>query len=94
MFLGAYRFDGEPAELLNAYDRLIAGFPPDAIALQVCIAGENGITVFDTCPSRAVFAQFSTSPEFGAAIAAAGLPTPTVEPLGDVHNAIVRATAT
>jgi hypothetical protein len=93
MFLGAYRFAGEPADLLSAYDRLIAGFPPDAIALHVCVAGENGITIFDTCPSRAVFAQFSTSTAFASAIAAAGLPAPTVEPLGDVHNAIVRPTA-
>jgi hypothetical protein len=88
MFLGMYRFDGDPAELVAAYDRLIAGFPPGMIELQLCVRRPDGITVFDTCPSAEVFAEFSTSEGFAGALRAAGLPTPTVEPLGDVHHAI------
>lgn len=88
MFLGMYRFDGDPSELMAAYDRLVAGFPPGMIELQLCVQRADGITVFDTCPSAEVFAEFSTSEGFAGALATAGLPTPTVEPLGDVHHAI------
>jgi len=89
MFLGAYTFDGDPAELVPAYDRLLASFPAGALPLHVCVTRDDGITVFDACPSRAVFAAFSTGPEFAGAIAAAGLPSPRVEQLGDVHAARV-----
>lgn len=88
MFLGMYRFDGDPAQLTAAYDRLIAGFPPGMIELQLCVVRTEGITVLDTCPSAEVFAEFSTSDGFAAALAAAGLPMPTIEPIGDVHHAI------
>jgi len=93
MFLGAYEFDGEPAELLAAYGRFVAGYPPEALDLHVCIARGGGITVFDACPSRAVFDGFSRSPGFTAAVAAAGLPAPRVCPLGDVHTARMREAA-
>jgi hypothetical protein len=87
MFLGAYHFAGATPELLAGYDRLMAQFPPGAIDLNVCIAHDDGITVFDACPSRDVFAEFSQSAEFRAAVAAVGLPAPRVEQLGDVHAA-------
>ena len=93
MFLGAYRFDGDPADLTPAYDRLVASIPAGMIELQVCVVVEGGITVFDTCPSRAVFDEFSTSDGFTAAVEAAGLPTPTIEPLGEVHGVITPSTS-
>jgi len=88
VFLGAYRFDGDPADLTPAYDRLVASIPAGMIELQVCIVEDRGITVFDTCPSRAVFDEFTSSDGFAAAVEAAGLPTPTIEPLGEVHGFI------
>jgi len=87
MFLGAYEFDGDTDEMLAAYARLMAGFPPGASDLHVCVVRDGGITIFDACPSREVFAEFSGSPGFAGAVAAAGLPAPQVEPLGDVHAA-------
>ena len=90
MFLGAYHFDGDPAVLLAAYRRLMAGFPPSTSDLHVSIERGDGITIFDACPSQAVFSAFSTSPEFGAALHAAGLPAPRVEPLGEVRTARLR----
>ena len=92
MFLGAYHFDGEPGVLLAAYDKLMQGFPPDSILLHVCVERADGITIYDACPSSDVFAGFSTSPDFRAALTAAGLPTPRVEPLGDVRSARLRST--
>ena len=90
MYLGAYHFDGEPDTLLAAYDRLMASYPPGSITLHVCVERREGISVYDACPSRVVFDQFSTGPEFRAAIDGAGLPTPRVEQLGDVRAAVLR----
>jgi hypothetical protein len=89
VFLGAYHFDGETRALLDGYDRLVAQFPPGVIELNVCVARDDGITVFDACPSADVFSGFSQSPEFLAAVSTAGLPAPRVEPLGTVHAATV-----
>jgi hypothetical protein len=91
MFLGAYHFDGDPADLLAAYRRLMAGFPPDSSDLHVCVEHVDGITVFDACPSSEVFAAFSTGLEFRTAIDNAGLPAPRIEPLGEVRTARLRA---
>ncbi len=86
MFLGSYRFDGDTDRLVAAYDRLMGGFPPDTILWHTCVRREGGITVYDACPSREVFAQFSTDPAVLGAMAAAGLPAPVVEQLGPVHH--------
>jgi hypothetical protein len=91
MFLGAYHFDGDPTALIAAYEGLMASFPPDAIVFHVCIVRDEGITVFDACPTRAVFAHFSVGYEFNAALAEARLPSPRVELLGDVHASRVRS---
>jgi hypothetical protein len=91
MFLGAYHFDGSPVELIPAYERLMAGFPPDSFELHVSVVRDGGLTVYDACPSAEVFAAFSTSGDFAGAVHAAGLPEARVEPLGDVHATRVRA---
>lgn len=87
MFLGAYRFVGDPANLLAAYERLMAGFPPEAISLHLCVVEEDAIVIFDACPTREVFMEFSSGGGFLAAVAAAGLPAPSVQPLGAIHAA-------
>src|SRR5204863_376507 len=48
---------------------------------------DDGILVLDACPSRAVFEQFSQSPQFRDAVATAGLPSPRVDLVGEVHAA-------
>jgi len=90
MFLGAYHFDGDPAALVPAYERLMASFPIESIDLHVCVIRDAGITVYDACPSPAVFRSFSHGAEFTTVVAAAGLPVPRVEPLGAVHRAHLR----
>jgi hypothetical protein len=87
MFMGAYRFAGDPAELVPAYDRLMANMPADAISLHLCLVEDGGIVVLDACPTRDVFMEFSSSSGFAAAVAGAGLPVPSVEPMGEVHVA-------
>ena len=87
MFLGRYEFDGDPAPLTDAYDRFLAQVPDEAIGWHVCITHAAGLTIYDTCPSREVFESFSTNPEVIGAMTSAGLPRPTVTPLGEVHHA-------
>ncbi|RSD17168.1 hypothetical protein [Amycolatopsis eburnea] len=87
MYLAAYHFEGNATELLPAYDKLLAAFPPEQILLHACVTRAGGITVFDACPTEADFTAFSTDPGFAAAIADAGLPPARVEPLGEVHAA-------
>jgi hypothetical protein len=76
MYLGIYEIDGDPQELLAAYDRLIAMMPEGQVVFHACAIRESGITIYDACPSKEVFEQFSTSPEFRGATKAAGLPWP------------------
>jgi hypothetical protein len=91
MYLSAYHFDGDPGDLIPAYARLQAQFPPDALDLHVCVVGVGGLTVFDACPSAEVHQEFVSGPIFRGAVAAAGLPAPRIEALGDVHAAFLRA---
>jgi hypothetical protein len=79
MYLGIYRFRGNPDELLPAYDRLMAEVGGDAIHLHACAVEEDGITIYDACPTREAFESFSASAEFRAAAGIAGLPEPSVE---------------
>jgi hypothetical protein len=89
MFLGSYRFEGDPRLLLAGYDRMIAEFPSEALTLHVCLSDDSGITVLDGCPTRSELESFAASPEFAAALAAAGLPTPVLRPVGEVHHALI-----
>ncbi len=84
MFLGAFHFDGSVDELSAAYDRLLASYPPDSLLLHVGVTRDGGISVYDACPSRTVFDDFIGSDQFRGALAAAGLPWPRIEPLGEV----------
>ena len=86
MFLSAYHFGGDPEALAAAHDRFCKRFPPASLGLHVCVLVEDGITVFDACPSREVFTAFSHSDGFRQALAEAGLPRPRLEPLGEVHE--------
>jgi hypothetical protein len=84
MYLTAYHFDGDPAALTAAHDRMVAHFPPGDRDLHLCVATDAGIVVLDTCPSREVALAFQRSPEFADAVASSGLPTPRIEPVGDI----------
>lgn len=89
MILASYEFKGDPTALLAGYERLVALFA-DTTDLQVCVTSEDGIVVYDACPSQEVFEQFSTSRGFADAIASVGLPSPVIRALGTVHRARLR----
>ena len=42
MFLGVYQFDGELADLLPAYERLMQTYPADSLDLHICVQREGG----------------------------------------------------
>jgi len=76
MHLGIYEIDGDPDELLLAYDRLTVAMPDDQVHFHACAVREEGITIYDACPTKEAFERFSTSAEFRSAADAAGLPWP------------------
>ena len=90
MFLGAYHFTGHPEPLLAGYRKLMAHYPPESLDLHVCVIHATGMIVYDSCPSRELFDEFSQGESFRAALAAAGLPEPSVEYLGKVYAAQIR----
>jgi hypothetical protein len=90
MFLGSFRLDGDPQALLSGYERLMETYPPDSLDLHVCVQRADGITIYDACPTRADFDAFTTSSEFRTALAAAGLPEPRIDALGEVYTARLR----
>jgi hypothetical protein len=87
LYLGAMHFDGDPSELLPAYRRMLDGFGIDTLDVHLCVAREDGLTVFDACPTREIYEEFTASGMFRDAVAAAGLPAPRIEGLGDVRVA-------
>ena len=90
LYLGAAHFDGDPAELLPAYHRMLGRFGLDALDVHLCITTDDGLTVFDACPTREIYEEFTKSDTFLGAIAEAGLPAPRVSGLGDIQVAHVR----
>lgn len=93
MHLGIYEFRGSPEDLLPAYDRLMTTIPQGNETWHLCAVREDGITIYDTCPSEAVFQSFSTNPAFHEAIENAGLPAPEITGLA-VHAARASQTST
>lgn len=76
MYLGVYEVDGNPEELVAAYDRVMSEMPEEQIGMHLCAIREGGITIYDTCPTKDDFEAFSTGAQFRAALDAAGLPRP------------------
>ena len=90
MILSAYHFDGEPETLMAAHRRMMDLFPPSGLDLHIAVTDDRSLTIYDACPDRPTHEAFVASPEFRGALAEAGLPSPTIEVLGDVHFAHLR----
>ena len=90
MFLSVYRFQGEPSALLAGHARLLETIPASSVQLNASVARPDGLDVYDSCPSRAVFEAFSSGPGFAEALAHAGLPSPRIEPLGEIGTLVLQ----
>jgi len=84
MLMGSYRFEGDPKQLSEAYEKLLESLPTTNMQLQVCVTDDNGMTIYDTCPSKEVFLSFSSSADMKDMMTSAGLPAPTVTQIGPV----------
>jgi hypothetical protein len=93
MHASIWKFSGDPDELLESYDALVAAIPRSSLRLHLCLRAVDGIVLVDTCPSRQVFEAFAGGEEFRALRGAHGLPEP--ERLEDfpVHVAFVDGVA-
>ena len=87
LYLGAQHYDGDPGELLPAYHRMLERFGIDNLDVHLCVVRDDGLTVFDACPTRQTYEEFTRSETFLGAIAEAGLPAPRVSGLGDIQVA-------
>jgi hypothetical protein len=87
MILAAYHFDRDPDSLMDAHRRMTELFPPESLDLHIAATHDRGLTVYDACPDLATHQTFIASREFRETIAQVGLPTPTIEIVGEVHYA-------
>jgi hypothetical protein len=83
-----WTFRGDPEELLEAYDGLIAEILP-FVVLHLCLRTPDGILLIDTCPDRDAFARFAASDELRTLRERHGLPEPERVDDFPVHTAIV-----
>lgn len=87
MFLGIYRFKGNSDDLIEGYEKLLKMIPHENLHLQVCVRDEDGISLYDACPTREIFEAFSISDDLRQALEGAGFPVPEIHQLGEVHAA-------
>ncbi|MEV4316543.1 hypothetical protein [Actinocrispum sp. NPDC049592] len=90
MYLTAYHFAGDPQRILAGYETMMKDFPVESLQLHLSVVTFHGLSVFDGCPSYDEAVEFAQSDGFLKAIADAGLPSPRVEHLGEVHSSIPR----
>ncbi len=89
MFMGHYRFNGNPDALLIAYRRLVEMVPKSNLLFHVCVADQNGLSIYDACPTEEIFRGFSGSSDFRTLLREVGLPEVTVTPLGEIQRVYI-----
>jgi hypothetical protein len=85
-----WTFRGDPEQLLDAYDALIAEILP-VVQLHLCLRTPDGILLVDTCPDHDAFERFAASDDFRALRERHRLPDPERVDDFPVHAAIVDA---
>src|SRR3954451_9096133 len=88
MHASIWKLEGDPADLLERYDALLAEIPTANMRLHLCLRAEDGILILDTCPSREAFQEFTGSETYRAMLARHGLPFPARLDDFPVHIAI------
>jgi hypothetical protein len=84
-----WKFTGDPDELLDRYDAMVAEIPAQNMWLHLCVRAEDGIALVDTCPSKEISRCFFVGAGFGELRERHDLPEPA--PFEDlpVHAALV-----
>jgi hypothetical protein len=83
-----YTFNGDPQQLLTAWDRSLADMR-DELILHVATTHAGGLTVLDVCPSEADFQGWINSDDWRRIKAELGGDVE-VTPLGEVRTAVAR----
>lgn len=78
MHASIWRFTGDPDDLLARYDGIITEVPEGQMRLHACLRAEDGILIFDTCPTRERFEELRDSGWFSDLFTRHGLPAPQV----------------
>jgi hypothetical protein len=89
MHASIWKFTGDPDDLAQRYDALIAELPTNEFIAHLCLRAPDGLVVFDVCPTQAAFEAFSTGPNFREARRRHGIPDPTELHDYPVHDAFV-----
>jgi hypothetical protein len=84
-----WRFRGDPDDLVPRYDAMLAEIPAANMRLHLCLCGEDGIVLVDTCPSKQIFDEFFAGEGFRSLRERHGLPEPDVLEDFPVHVAFV-----
>ena len=58
MHASIWRFSGDPDELLERYEAMLAEIPAENMRFHLCLRADDGIVLVDTCPSKEVFDSF------------------------------------
>ena len=89
MHASIWKIPGDPANLLDRYDALLAEMPTANMQMHLCLRAADGIVIVDTCPSRQAFQEFTGSETFRTALERHGLPFPSQLDDFPVHAAII-----
>ncbi len=76
MHASIWRFGGDPDDLARRYEAMLAEMPTANMRLHLCLRGDDGIVLVDTCPSRAAFEAFAADDRIRALFRRHGLPDP------------------
>jgi hypothetical protein len=89
MHASIWTFTGDPDQLLERYDAMVAEIPRANLRLHLCLRGADGIVLVDTCPTREVFEAFINSDDLRALRSRHRLPEPERVDDFPVHLAFV-----
>ena len=81
--------NGDPGDLLRRYNALIAQVPAPDSGVHLCLRGQDGIVIVDTCPSQEAHdAFYAEGGPFDTMLAQVGLPRPATQAEYPVHAAL------
>ncbi len=76
MHCSIWTYRGDPDDLAARYQRMVAEIPADNMQFSACARTDDGIVIFDTCPSREVYEQVAASAGLRALLTRHGLEAP------------------
>jgi hypothetical protein len=89
MYASIWKFEGDPEELLPAYDAMSAELNAAGPGVRLCLRAQDGIVVVDTCPSREIHEGFAVSERLREARERFGMPEPSRVDGYPVHAVLV-----